>query len=949
MALFNSSQIEAINKVAEKSKEVVKPVAKPAKSITSDIERMSAQVIEYFKDSKSILITTEDQLAEYIDNAIKAGYCGIDTETTGLDRIKDVIVGSSLYYPGGVECYIPNKHRIPIFDDYRKNQLTYEQCQRQFQRLVDNKVKMIFANADFDIAMLYKDYHVDFIPACYYDCILAWRCIKEDELHNGLKELYNKYVLGGKGDPKKFNDFFDVALFPYCKPEVARLYAANDAKITYDLFRWQLPYITKTHEKCKQKHLEKIADVVWGIEFPMIRVCAMMHRVGSYIDIDVAKSIDKRYDAKYAHELDVLQGMVQNLIDDRDTAVNAKRPFKTGKEFNPTSVTHARYLCYNLLQVAPPTSGKEKGKQATSKEVLAELNLPETNQLLKVRSLSTLIGTFVKKLPRSVTPDNRIHAQFRSVGAATGRMSSAEPNLQNIPSHATDIRHMFRATAAKNEIYDLTVDDIHSDCMCVKLFNYDSIYQNTDLVKVHTLSVGDTITIQQGYTDTDVTISYICTCKDTLYKNIYLNCNSDKKCKIKVRTPEYALIGSDYSQQEPKLLSFVIQDEAMCKAFSEGKDIYATIAGLAFNQPYEKCLEFHPETHEYQPEGKRMRGEAKTIVLGICYGRSTVTIGEQLFGTRDDMTDEEKTAEAQKIYDSVLNAFPNLRTGMLNAQNSARTLGYTETILGRRRHIPDMQLPEFEFKALPGFVNPDIDPLDINTLQDKNEIPQWLIQQLTQEYAQFKYNGQIYKRNNELYEQHIKVINNRKKITDASRQCLNSVIQGSAAELTKMAILSLFDNERWHELGGRLLIPVHDELICEVPIENYEEAGEVLSKVMSDAGSFLPFTISCDVETSYRWYGLEYPCPYSEPESLDNLNEDNIKWIQYHLLEAEYDLPVYKDENGEKPRGDAAKGVNGRESEELRNAVIDYLHKYHITSDRFIDHIKNKIKSGLNS
>lgn len=266
MALFNSSQIEAINKVAEKSKEVVKPVAKPAKSITSDIERMSAQVIEYFKDSKSILITTEDQLAEYVDNAIKAGYCGIDTETTGLDRIKDVIVGSSLYYPGGVECYIPNKHRIPIFDDYRKNQLTYEQCQRQFQRLVDNKVKMIFANADFDIAMLYKDYHVDFIPACYYDCILAWRCIKEDELHNRLKELYNKYVLGGKGDPKKFNDFFDVALFPYCKPEVARLYAANDAKITYDLFRWQLPYITKTHEKCKQKHLEKIADVVWGIE-----------------------------------------------------------------------------------------------------------------------------------------------------------------------------------------------------------------------------------------------------------------------------------------------------------------------------------------------------------------------------------------------------------------------------------------------------------------------------------------------------------------------------------------------------------------------------------------------------------------------------------------------------------------------------------------------------------
>lgn len=332
----------------------------------------------------------------------------------------------------------------------------------------------------------------------------------------------------------------------------------------------------------------------------------------------------------------------------------------------------------------------------------------------------------------------------------------------------------------------------------------------------------------------------------------------------------------------------------------------------------------------------------------ICYGRSTVTIGEQLFGTRDDMSDEDKTKEAQKIYDAVLNAFPNLRTGMMNAQNSARVRGYTETILGRRRHIPDMQLPEFEFEALPGYINPDIDPLDVNTLQDKNQIPERIINQLNQEYSNFKYNGQIYKRNNQLYEEeHIKVINNRYKIQDASRQCLNSVIQGSAAELTKMAILRLFDDPRWAELGGRLLIPVHDELICEVPIENWEAAGNVLSDVMSSAGSFLPFSISCDVETSFRWYGLEYPCPYAEPESLNNLTEDNIKWIQYHLVENEYTLPVYNDENGDKPRGDAAKGVNGKESEELREVVIDYLHKYHITSDTFIEHIKHKVKSGL--
>ena len=311
------------------------------------------------------------------------------------------------------------------------------------------------------------------------------------------------------------------------------------------------------------------------------------------------------------------------------------------------------------------------------------------------------------------------------------------------------------------------------------------------------------------------------------------------------------------------------------------------------------------------------------------------------------MTDEDKTNEAQKIYDAVLNAFPNLRTGMLNAQYSARTRGFVETILGRRRHIPDMMLPEFEFKALPGYVNPDIDPLDVSTLKNKDEIPERIVRQLKEEYANFKYNGQVYKRNNELYEQHIKVINNRKKITDASRQCLNSIIQGSAAELTKMAILSLFENQEWHELGGRLLIPVHDELICEVPMENWKRGGEVLAQVMSDAGSFLPFTISCDVETTCRWYGLEYPCAYTEPKSLDDMSEDEIKWVQYHLLENEYDLPVFKDENGEKPRGDAAKGVSGKDSEEMQIVIHEYLKKYNLTRDQFIEHIKMKVKSGL--
>lgn len=86
--------------------------------------------------------------------------------------------------------------------------------------------------------------------------------------------------------------------------------------------------------------------------------------------------------------------------------------------------------------------------------------------------------------------------------------------------------------------------------------------------------------------------------------------------QLAVETPAYVMMSSDYSAQEPRITAFVSKDPTMIKAFQDGRDIYATIASEAFNVPYEECLEFHPETHQYQKEGKKRRGEAKIIVLG---------------------------------------------------------------------------------------------------------------------------------------------------------------------------------------------------------------------------------------------------------------------------------------------------------------------------------------------
>lgn len=385
----------------------------------------------------------------------------------------------------------------------------------------------------------------------------------------------------------------------------------------------------------------------------------------------------------------------------------------------------------------------------------------------------------------------------------------------------------------------------------------------------------------------------------------------------------------------------------MIKAFQQNKDIYATIASLSFNLPYENCLEFHPETGEYQKEGKMRRDEAKKIVLGITYGRSIPSIAEQLFGGNANMSEKEKISKAQNIYDAVLNAFPGLRRAMIQAQKDAQTFGYVETILGRRRHLPDMQLPEFEFKPAKGYINPDFDPLDPSGGGADDEIPERIKKQLLDELSKYKYFGQIAKRMRQLYdEDDIKVINNRRKISDASRQTLNSKVQGSAADQTKLAILRLHANLEWHRLGGRLLVPVHDELIAEIPIQNYERGEELLSSMMIEAADFLPFPTKCDVTTSIRWYGLEYPCKYPQPKSLDNISEDEIKWLQYHLIELEYILPIYKEPDGSTPRGDAGKGINGIWSDDLQNAIDDYKKYYNLTDKNFIEVISKHVVEG---
>lgn len=167
-----------------------------------------------------------------------------------------------------------------------------------------------------------------------------------------------------------------------------------------------------------------------------------------------------------------------------------------------------------------------------------------------------------------------------------------------------------------------------------------------------------------------------------------------------------------------------------------------------------------------------------------------------------------------------------------------------------------------------------------------------------------------------------------------------------------MAMLRLETDPEWQEIGGRLILPVHDELIVEVPFEHREKGAEILKRSMEQAGSFLPFSISCDIEMTFRWYGLEVDdiLSFEAPTSMDfdSMSESNIKWLQCRLFEQGYVMPVFKNEDGSKPIGIAAKGINGKLSDELKSAYADYIQKYDLTSDeQFIHHIDTLVCTGI--
>ena len=232
------------------------------------------------------------------------------------------------------------------------------------------------------------------------------------------------------------------------------------------------------------------------------------------------------------------------------------------------------------------------------------------------------------------------------------------------------------------------------------------------------------------------------------------------------------LLSCDYSGQEVRVTAHISHDRKMIQAYVDNKDVYVEIASLAYNVPYEECLEHRPDGTT-NPEGKARRGAAKKIVLGILYGRQIASIAEQLNTT---------TKEAQRIYDKVLDNFPELAKFIKESQDMARKYGYVTTIWGRRRQLPEMQLPLYEFTYTDG-VPVDFDPLADDVEEISTEVPKELCTKWTEQLSTCRNYKSKMALLDKIRAQGISIKDNTMKIADAERQCVNARVQGKPLRL----------------------------------------------------------------------------------------------------------------------------------------------------------------------
>jgi DNA polymerase-1 len=361
------------------------------------------------------LITSNQELLDLLPRLMRGPVLAIDTETTGLDWTKDVVVGVSFSLDGETGWYVPFAHTSGPQCSYLAVRFVMESL------LLNPELIRVFHNSKFDIHQCWTTFGVRTIHPYHDTLIMAF--LEDNTIPKGLKDwsfrLWGPELKNLEAQLKRTMKANRAPSFGHLTPEQVGDYAAGDAVFTFKLF---------DHFKSRA-----LNNSLYWTELELVDLVIDMERKGIRIDADYLE----RAGVELAAQIPVVEAELVELA---------------GWDINPRSPQQVAKLLYDQLGL-PVLAYTDTGNPSTAEEVL--LNLPPNpiiDFVLRARALSKLKSTYVDGILSKLDPHSRLHCRFNQMGAETGRFSSSKPNLQNIPREGSmpiSIRQAFIPSAGK--------------------------------------------------------------------------------------------------------------------------------------------------------------------------------------------------------------------------------------------------------------------------------------------------------------------------------------------------------------------------------------------------------------------------------------------------------------------------------------------------------------------
>ncbi|HNV94970.1 MAG TPA: DNA polymerase I [Bacteroidales bacterium] len=589
------------------------------------------------------LLKTEADFQWLVNEIQKTQKFAFDTETTSLDTVTPEIVGISFCLEPHNAYYI----NLPINKEESRNILAI------FKPVFEsNTILKIAQNLKFDYQVL-KSYGIE-LSLPFFDTMVAHYLIEPEQRHNMdfLSQAYLNYVpvsietlIGDKKSKQLSMRLVEV--------EKVKEYCCEDSDVTFQLKNVFKPMLIQNN----------LTSLFEQVEMPLVKVLAEMELAG----VKVNESALNEQSLLLTKDLQQLEQEIYQL---------------SGSHFNINSPRQLGDVLFDKLAI-DSNAKKTKTKQyATGEEELLKYvdKHPVVNKILEYRTLQKLLSTYIESLPKLIHPKTkRIHTSYSQVTTATGRLSSLNPNLQNIPIREERGREI-RKAFVPSEKHDY-------------------------------------------------------------------------------------ILSADYSQIELRIMAHLSEDEHMISAFKQNIDIHTATASRIFGVATEQVT-------------REMRSKAKVANFGIIYGISAFGLAQRLNINR---------TEAKQLIDQYFEKYPDVKKYINRQIELAREKGYVETLLKRRRYLPDINSRNATVR---GF---------------------------------------------------------------AERNAINAPIQGSSADIIKIAMNNVFAAFNENRLKSRLLLQVHDELVFEVTKDELEIVKELIKTNMENV---LELKVPLTVEMGYgkNWY-----------------------------------------------------------------------------------------------